>query len=692
MQHAHHHHPPTPETEQPTESHHNAHSGHGAMHEGHLPIMRQRFWISLVLTIPVLLYSPAIQTWFGFSMPTFPGSDWIAPVLGTLIFLLGGTVFLDMARHELMMRQPGMMTLVSIAVVTAYAYSVWLVLFPPSHADMDGMMPMMDFWWELATLVTVMLLGHWIELRSVGQAQGALKELARLLPDMAERIGDDGSIEHVPTSALSVGDTLLIRPGASIPADGIVSEGAGSVSEALLTGESHPVEKKPGDSLIAGSVNTSGSLRMRVEKTGSGTTLAGIMKLVEDAQASQSRAQTLAQRAAFYLTFVAVGAGILTLVGWLVFTGSVSDAVRYTVGVLVVACPHALGLAIPLVVSISTTLSARNGLLVRQRTALESAKDLAVVIFDKTGTLTEGKQGVVGLHVDGIDQNEALRIAAGLEADSEHPIAEAVRDYAQQAGVTPVKVAGFDSIAGRGVRGEVSGQTYWMGGPRLLEHLGASLPSALQTAQESVQREGQAVVYLTRGETVLALFAIADRIRPESAGAVRDLQAMGIEVVMMTGDNQAVAEGVARQLGIKTFYAEVLPEHKAKYVRELKAGDKKVAMVGDGINDAPALATADVGIAVGAGTDVAIESAGIVLARSNPEDIVKIVRLSRATHRKMIQNLWWAVGYNIAAIPLAMGVLAPWGITLDPAVGAALMSASTVVVSVNAQFLRRTQL
>ncbi len=683
-------HPPTQPS--PQNAPHEDHSGHGAMHEGHLPLMRQRFWLSLALTVPVLLYSQAIQTWFGFTMPVFPGSTWVAPILGSLIFFLGGTVFLGMARQEIAMRQPGMMTLISIAVVTAYLYSVGLFLFPPSLDNMTGKMPMMDFWWELATLITIMLLGHWLELRSVGQAQGALKELARLLPDTAERLTADGTPQTVQASELKVGDVLLIRPGASIPADGVVIDGESSVNEAMLTGESSPVTKRVNERVIAGAVNGSGALRVKVDQIGEGTALAGIMKLVADAQASQSRAQTLAQRAAFYLTFIALGAGVLTLVGWLIFTGNVSDAVRYTVGVLVIACPHALGLAVPLVVSISTTLAARNGLLVRKRVALESAKDLNVVIFDKTGTLTSGKQGVMGVVTNGLDEAEVVRLAAGLEGDSEHPIAQAVRDFAQQRTITPARVEHFDSLAGRGVRGDIDGVTYWIGGPRLLEHLKTTLPESLTAARQAAEKAGQAVVYLTRESEVLAFLTIADTLRPESAQAVRDLQAMNIEVVMMTGDNEAVAKNVAESLGIKTYFAQVLPEHKADRVRELKATGKKIAMIGDGINDAPALAMADVGIAIGAGTDVAIESAGIVLVRSNPQDIVKIVRLSRATYTKMIQNLWWAAGYNVAAIPLAMGVLAPWGITLDPAVGAALMSLSTIIVAANAQLLRRTVL
>jgi Cu2+-exporting ATPase len=550
----------------------------------------------------------------------------------------------------------------------------------------------MDFFWELATLIAVMLLGHWIELRSVGQAQGALRELAKLLPDTAERLLPSGATETVNVSQLQIGDRLLIRPGASIPADGTVAEGESSVNEAMITGESRPVDKKPGDSVIGGTVNGSGSLRVTVQQVGEGTALAGIMRLVEDAQKSQSRAQTLAQRAAFYLTIIALVAGVLTLIGWLVFTGSVSEAVKNMVTVLVIACPHALGLAVPLVVAISTTLSARNGLLVRQRIALESAKDLNTIIFDKTGTLTKGEQGVVQVAVDGIAEADALRIAAGLEGDSEHMIAEAIRTYVEERNISPASVSRFESIAGRGVKAVVDSITYYIGGPRLLEQLNLRVPDTLEMAKSSAENAGQSVIYLTNDKAILALFAIADVIREESREAVRKLHDLGLKVAMLTGDSEPVARAVAKELDIDTFFAQVLPEHKADKVRELQKGGDKVAMVGDGVNDAPALVTADVGIAIGAGTDVAIESAGIILVRSNPLDIVKIVTLSRATYRKMIQNLIWATGYNVVAIPLAMGVLAPFGITLDPAIGAVFMSISTVVVAFNAQLLRRLDL
>ncbi|MBC7869509.1 MAG: heavy metal translocating P-type ATPase, partial [Chitinophagaceae bacterium] len=566
---------------------------HGGMHEGHATMMRDRFWISLVLTIPLLIYSEMIQNLLGFTPPEFSGSEFVAPVLGTIIFLIGGILFLGMARHELMQRQPGMMTLISLAITSAFVYSLGVFLFAPQE---EG------FFWELATLIDVMLLGHWIELTSVGQAQGALKELARLLPDEAERLLPDGTTETIAASQLKVGDRVLVRPGASIPTDGRVNEGESNVNEAMITGESRPVKKQPNDLVIGGTVNQSGSLRVEVTQVGEGTALAGIMRLVLEAQSSQSRAQTLAQRAAFYLTLIAIGAAILTLIGWIVFTGSLPDAVRNTVTVLVIACPHALGLAVPLVVSISTTLSARNGLLVRQRIALESAKDLNIIIFDKTGTLTKGEQGIVDIAAVGIDTDEALRIAAGIEGDSEHIVGKAIRERAQQGNLKPASVSAFESLAGRGVKATVEGVSYYVGGPRLLEQQGWALPEALQTTKNRAEDAGQSVVYLANEQGILALFAIADVIREESHEAIKALHELGLKVAMLTGDSEAVAKSVAKTLGIDTYFAEVLPEHKADKVRELQHDGSKVAMVGDGVNDAPALVTADVGIAIGAGT------------------------------------------------------------------------------------------
>lgn len=680
--HNHHHHEHThmQHTVAPAEKHQH-HSG--GMHEGHATLMRNRFWISLAFTIPVLVYSEMLQMWLNFTPPVLPFQEAIPAVFSTIIFIVGGLVFLNMARGELQERQPGMMTLISIAITTSYVYSLAVFLFAPGE---EG------FFWELATLIDVMLLGHWIEMRSVGQAQGALRELAKLLPDQAERLLPSGETEIVPVADLKAGDRLLIRPGASIPADGQVVEGESSVNEAMITGESKPVHKHPGEGVIGGTVNQSGSLRVEVQKVGRDTALAGIMRLVEEAQGSKSHAQTLAQRAAFWLTLIAIGAGFLTLLGWTFFARDFPLAIRYTVTVLVIACPHALGLAVPLVVSISTTLSARNGLLVRQRMALESAKDLNIVVFDKTGTLTKGEQGVVAVATEGISPNEALSIAAGIEGDSEHLIAGAIRAKASAQNLTPASVTGFESLAGRGVKASVNGTTYYVGGPRLLESQGWKIPASLADALKQAEDAGQTVVYLANDSGILALFAIADVIREESREAVRQLHDLGVKVAMLTGDSKAVAAAVARELGIDTYFAEVLPEHKAEKVRELQKGGVKVAMVGDGVNDAPALVTADVGIAIGAGTDVAIESAGIILVRSNPLDIVKIVRLSRATYSKMVQNLIWATGYNVIAIPLAMGILAPIGITLAPAVGAALMSVSTIVVALNAQLLRGTRL
>jgi P-type Cu2+ transporter len=654
------------------------HDGHGGMHAGHATLMRNRFWLSLVLTIPVLIYSEPIQEWLGFMPPMFPGSEWVPLLFSTIIFIFGGLVFLGMARYELAARQPGMMTLISLAITTSYLYSTVVALFQPEE---------MGFFWELVTLIDVMLLGHWIEMRSVGQAQGALQELAKLLPDQAERVGINGEIETVPVNALYINDVVLIRPGTSIPADGEVLEGSAQVNESMITGESKPVHKQMDDLVIGGTVSQSGSLRVRILKTGDQTALAGIMRLVAEAQNSKSKAQTMADRAAFWLTIIAVVAGLITFVAWLLLE-DLSTAVRYTVGVLVIACPHALGLAVPLVIAISTTLSARNGLLVRQRLALENARNINTVIFDKTGTLTKGEQGVVAVATTGMSQHDALRIAAAVEGDSEHPIAKAIREKAKTAGMNTAQATDFDSISGRGVVGTVEGTRYHIGGPRLLEVQGWTLPETLQAAKSQAEDAGQAVVYLATDSEIIALFAIADVVREESADAIRELHEMGVQVAMLTGDSKAVAASVAKELNIDQYFAEVLPENKADAVRSLQKEDRVVAMVGDGVNDAPALAQSNVGIAIGAGTDVAIESAGIILVRSDPRDILKIIRLSRAMYRKTIQNLVWATGYNVIAIPLAMGILAPIGFVLPPAVGAAVMSVSTVIVAINAMLMR----
>ncbi len=659
------------------------HEGHD-QHEGHNPEMfRDKFWLSLLLSVPVVFWAAHIQMIFRYEAPAFPGSTWISPVLGTAVFLYGGLVFLNGARRELMARRPGMMTLISLAISVAFLFS-WVVQLGFIQAD--------AIWWELATLVTVMLLGHWIEMRSISQAQGALQELAKLLPDTATRISEQGE-ETVPISELREGDIVLVRPGESVPADGLIQKGTSDLNEALITGESRPAKKREGDEVIAATVNGEGSLRIQVTGTGEKTKLSGIMRLVADAQTSKSRAQHLADRAARALTAVAIVAGAVTWVVWYLLGASIDFSIIRVVTVLVIACPHALGLAVPLVVAISTTLGARNGLLVRDRRGLEEARNLDTVIFDKTGTLTLGEFRVVALSVaKGESEENVLRIAAGVEAESEHPIARGIVKTAVERSLDVPPADGFRAVTGKGVAASIEGVEYYMGGPALLKAENAQVSDTLREAADAAAGRGQAAIYLLKDGKALAVFAVADAIREESREAIRALQARGIEVAMLTGDAQAVADAVAAELGIDTVFAQVLPEDKAARVRELQNQGKKVAMVGDGVNDAPALATADIGIAIGAGTDVAVEAGHIVLVRSDPRDIPKIVELSRATYRKMLQNLWWAAGYNIFAIPLAAGALAAWGILLTPAIGAVLMSASTVVVAINAQLLKRTKL
>ncbi|MBX9856072.1 MAG: heavy metal translocating P-type ATPase, partial [Gemmatimonadaceae bacterium] len=556
--------------------------------------------------------------------------------------------------------------------------------------------PGMPLWEELATLVTIMLLGHWMEMRSISQAQGALGELAKLLPATALRVegqGADERLTEVPVDQLVDGNTVLVRPGANVPADGVVRAGRSSVNEALLTGESAPVAKAEGDRVIAGAVNGSGSLRVEVTGTGERTALAGIMRLVAQAQSSRSRAQALADRAAFWLTWVALGAGALTFAAWIAAGATAAVAVERLVTVLVIACPHALGLAVPLVLAISTTLGAHGGLLVRDRRGLEEARNLTAVVFDKTGTLTLGEHRVVAIRTaSDLSEDEALRLAAAVERDAEHPVARAIVSSATERGLVIPSATGFELMPGRGVRATVEGRTICDGGPNLLASLDLTLPPTLQQFTDEAAARGQGVIYLIEDAQVHAAFAVADAVRPESAEAVRRLHEAGLEVVMMTGDARAVADAVGRELGIDTVLAQVLPEAKAQHIEHLQQQGKHVAMVGDGVNDAPALVTADVGVAIGAGTDVAVEAGDVVLVRSDPRDVARIINLSRASYRKMVQNLWWAAGYNIIAIPLAAGVLAPWGIVLSPAVGAVLMSLSTIIVAVNAQLLRRAKL
>jgi Cu2+-exporting ATPase len=671
---------------------HAAHgSGHGAHvdHTGHEEMFRKRFWANLVLTIPVLLFSPMLQEWLGFQMPEFPGSRWIGPVFAFAIFFYGGLPFLQMAVPELRNRRPGMMTLISLAISVAFVYSIFAVFVSPGSG----------FFWEMATLIDVMLLGHWIEMRSVRQASGALNELARLMPDTAERILPSGETEQVPVSALQNGDLVLVRPGASVPADGVVEEGRSDVNEAMITGESRPVSKEPGAQVIGGTINgdpsaSSGhALRVRVTATGDETALAGIMRLVEQAQQSKSNTQILADKAAGWLFYIALGVAAVTAVAWVVAVGFNLDVLERVVTVLVIACPHALGLAVPLVVAISTSMGASSGILVRDRLALEAAREIDTVIFDKTGTLTEGEFGVVDMAtVEGWDDDRALALALAIEGDSEHLIARGIRRRAGERGVTPPPVGDFEAIKGRGIRATRDGHAVYVGGPRLLEMLALDLPDNLARFTDAAGQKGQSAVYLVDERQVVAVFALADVVRPESRQAVRRLQEMGVEVAMLTGDSSAVARAVADELNIETVFAEVLPEHKDQKVAELQGQGKQVAMVGDGVNDAPALTRANVGIAIGSGTDVAIESAGIILVQSDPLDVVKIFELSRATYKKMIQNLVWATGYNVVALPLAAGALASVGILLSPAMGALLMSLSTVIVAINAQLLRRADL
>jgi len=669
---------------------HSKHAGHDERpghdeHAGHSPRMfRDKFWLSLALTLPVVFWSGHVQELLGYTAPDFPGSDWIPPVLGTAVFVYGGLVFLKGAWRELTDRLPGMMTLISLAIVVAFGFS-WIVQL--------GLLDAGALWWELATLVTIMLLGHWIEMRSISQASGALNELARLLPDTANRVTDGGE-EKVPVSELRNGDIVLVRPGESVPADGVVRKGESNVDESMLTGESRPVSKAEGDDVIAATINGEGSLRVEITGTGDDTKLSGIMRLVFEAQESKSRAQHLADRAARALTAVAIAAAAITFVAWQLAGAEIDFSVVRVVTVLVIACPHALGLAVPLVVAISTTLGAQGGLLVRDRRGLEDARNVDTVIFDKTGTLTLGEHRVVDMAVaDGETEEGTLRIAAGVESESEHPIARGIVRTAEDRELEVPPAESFKAITGKGVTASVDGTAYHVGGPALIEAEDARVPDALRRAADEAADRGQAAIYLLRAGKALAVFAVADAIREESREAIDALHERGIEVAMLTGDARAVADAVAAELGIDTVFAEVLPEDKASKVRELQQqGKKVVAMVGDGVNDAPALATADVGIAIGAGTDVAVEAGDIVLVRSDPRDIPRIVELSRATYRKMLQNLWWAAGYNIVALPLAAGALAAWGILLSPAVGAVLMSASTVIVAVNAQLLKRTEL
>ncbi|HEX8850487.1 MAG TPA: heavy metal translocating P-type ATPase [Gemmatimonadaceae bacterium] len=661
---------------------HDEHAGHDK-HAGHsVAMFRNKFWITLLLTIPTLVWGEMIPRLLHFTPPAVPGARWIPVIFGSAVYFYGGWVFVQGAWRELADRKPGMMTLISLAITVAFVFSVAVTL------GFSGM----PLWWELASLVTIMLLGHWMEMRSITQAEGALEELAKLLPNTATRI-EGGRQVDVPLSALRDGDLVLVRPGASVPADGVVREGHSSVNESMITGESRLIDKDAGATVIAGTVNGDGSLRVEVTKTGDRTALAGIMRLVAQAQQARSRAQIVADRAAFHLTIAAIASALITAVVWFALAAPASFAVERVVTVLVISCPHALGLAVPLVVAISTTMGARSGLLVRDRRGLEEARNVTAVVFDKTGTLTLGEHRVVGMRTaDGMADADALRLAAAVEQDAEHPVARAIVKSAEERGIALPRATDFQAIPGHGVQAVVEGRRLAEGGPNLLKRLHVEPAPALRAFAEEAAGRGEGAVYLVEGDRALAAFSVADAVRPESAEAIRRLHDEGMEVVMLTGDAKPVADAVAKELKIDTVFAQVLPGEKSERIREIQGRGKRVAMVGDGVNDAPALLTADVGIAIGAGTDVAVEAGDIVLVRSDPRDVPRIIALSKATYRKMVQNLWWAAGYNVVAIPLAAGVLQKWGIVLSPAVGAVLMSLSTIIVAINAQLLRRARL
>ncbi|WP_424347545.1 copper-translocating P-type ATPase [Kocuria sp. CH-021] len=649
-------------------------------------MFKNKFWLSLVLSLPVVFFSPMVGHLLGYRIPEFPGSTWIPPVLGTVIFVYGGMPFLKGGVTELRSRQPGMMLLIAMAITVAFVAS-WVTTLGIGGFDLD-------FWWELALLVVIMLLGHWMEMRALGAASSALDALAELLPDEAEKVVD-GDTVTVPVAELAVSDVVLVRSGARVPADGTITGGTAEFDESMITGESQAVPRGPGDTVVAGTVATDNTVRVRVEAVGADTALAGIQRMVAAAQESSSRAQALADRAAAWLFWFALTAGVLTAVAWALL-GSPDDAVVRTVTVLVIACPHALGLAIPLVIAISTERAARSGVLIKNRMALERMRTIDVVLFDKTGTLTEGAHAVTGTApVPGTSEGELLAWAAAAESDSEHPVARAIVTAAgahPEASRLGLRGTGFTAATGRGVTAVVEGTEVVVGGPNMLRERGLSTPAAIDaTTLEWVER-GAGVLHVLREGQVIGALALEDRVRPESRAAVAALQERGVKVALITGDARQVAEAVGADLGIDEVFAEVLPQDKDSKVTELQSRGMTVAMVGDGVNDAPALARAEVGIAIGAGTDVAMESAGVVLAGNDPRAVLSMIDLSRASYRKMVQNLVWATGYNVVAVPLAAGVLAPIGIVLSPAVGAVLMSVSTIVVALNAQLLRRLDL
>lgn len=660
--------------------------GHGHGHGEHAAMFRSRFWWSLLLSVPVVIFSPMVAELLGYGVPEFTGSSWIPPVLGTIIFIYGGTPFLQGGWSELKSRQPGMMLLIAMAITVAFVAS-WVTTLGIGGFDLD-------FWWELALLVVIMLLGHWLEMRALGAASSALDALAELLPDEAEKI-IDGQTHTVPVSELAVDDIVLVRAGARAPADGTIVEGSAEFDESMITGESRPVFRDKGERVVAGTVATDNTVRVQVEAIGGDTALGGIQSMVAEAQESSSRAQALADRAAALLFWFALSAAFITAVVWSII-GSPSDAVVRTVTVLVIACPHALGLAIPLVIAISTEQAAQSGVLIKERMALERMRTIDAVLFDKTGTLTEGAHAVTGVAtVEGISEGQLLAVAAAAEADSEHPLARAIVKAAEdhaEASQEQLHSSDFSAAAGRGIQATVDGAEVLVGGPNMLRELELATPGVFDAQVEEWSQRGAGVLHVVRDGQIIGALAVEDKIRPESRAAVQALQEQGVKVAMITGDATQVAEAVGEELGIDEGFAEVLPQDKDSKVTELQERGLAVAMVGDGVNDAPALARAEVGIAIGAGTDVAMESAEVVLASDDPRSVLSMMSLSRASYRKMIQNLIWASGYNIIAVPLAAGVLAPIGVVLSPAAGAVLMSLSTIVVAFNAQLLRRIEL
>lgn len=644
-------------------------------HEGMIGDFKKRFLVSLILTVPILLLSKMIQEWLGINI-SFPYDDVVLLSLSTIVYFYGGWPFLKGSLDEMKQKNPGMMMLIALAISVAYFYSVGIIL---------GLGEGHDFFWELATLIDIMLLGHWIEMKSIMGASNALQELVKLLPSIAHRI-DDEKIEDIAVSELQTGDVILIKPGEQVPVDGKIIKGATTVDESMLTGESLPIEKKMDDNVIAGSINQEGSLTVETKNTGEGTYLSKVIELVSEAQASKSKTQNLANRAAKILFYVAVFAGVLTFIIWLALGYPLSIAIERMVTVMVISCPHALGLAAPLVVSVSTALSAKKGLLIRNRTQFEEARKLDAIIFDKTGTLTQGNFGVTDLvPIDEISSNELLRLAAGVERSSQHPLAKGVVKRAEELQLSLPSIEDFMSITGVGLEGKVEGTLIRVVSPRYIRQEKITID---ELAFEKLSEEGKTVIFVLKNKQLLGMIALADLVREEAKETVTALKNKGINSIMLTGDNKKVAHWVAKQLGIDEVHAEVLPDDKSRQVKNIQLEGRKVAMVGDGINDAPALAQADVGIAIGSGTDVAVETADIVLVRSNPKDVLSILELSRSTYNKMIQNLWWAAGYNIITIPLAAGVLAPYGVILSPAIGAVLMSLSTVIVAVNARMLK----